>query len=773
MNKKNFSKVAWNMLSLVLALTIGMVSFLPTTNVQANEFQPATSNTDGGTKPQAPALPQANEVEVSEDSTATVTTAEEFLTAYTNENISRIELANDIDLSDGPLDKHGKKRDLQPDVRAYKLMRSVQLDGKGYTFKSTRKNQGDQFTDNNALFTLGKITGQTYTVHLQNWNAWSRGLNYIKNYDGDEIEGWQLILDNVTFKRVDSQEAATDGFDEVHRVAKLARGHIFLRNNVYMQSTGENFYAGAITVEPGAKVFGVIDYHDYSTWWFPREAAKIEKAVNIGEGAEVELSGKPRYHYNDPTRGVANENITYPAIFSHWQAINVHRGAKLKATKPGHAFEFKYQTNGKKDKYINVFEDATLEGITTKSIKNWGKDQGALDDVHSNTVGHFYAAQGSIIKFESPGNAPTVNLKNPGSTVVLDSPAEYAITNTRRAAGAQTVHVGTGGQFNINNADINVWDGTKGARNFDDEADYQWTLSTLVANDKGMAIEGTKENENVKDGPKFMDVWNTTKYSRISGQSGFPVLVFGELDPMSEAHKSYTVYADVFGRPAQAGEVYIKVYRQLPDENGNAEHSVKELIDEGFTDADGKFKFSNKNNEFFLLDSIITAEAYRFAEQWAATPITEKILDWMPPAPVTINEPITPSTRVISGTDGQPGTTIGLRVNEKRVTLSTIYKVDDDGKWEFEVPSNVELKHDDVIQVLLSTVRATTRVGIADGRGGWNGEPFGDIILPPGTRARVVAEDNFAQKSLTNVEPISTIEIEDNEIVISLRAKED
>jgi len=470
----------------------------------------------------APALPQANEVRYSEDSTAQVKNAEEFLAAYVNSAITRIELTSDIDLSHGPRERTGRLKDLQPDVARYKLLRSLQIDGHGYTLQSTRALK-DQFSDNDPLFNLGRITRQQ-TIHLKNLKVWTRGLNYIKNYDGNEVEGWQLILDDVDFqkhKHISAEDKLRkDGFDQVHRVAKLPRGQIFLRHSVKIESSGENFYVGQVTVEPGADVSGEITHHNYSTWWFVRQEAKLEKTVNIGEGAKVFLGGKPRYRNHDATQGIIAQNATYPAIFAHWQAINVHKGATLSVKKPGHTYEYRHATNGNKHKYINVFEGATIEGITTSQSGN----QGTFDDVSSTAIGHFYAAPQSVVRFISGGTSPVINLKMAGSTFELDQPAAYDIRNISELRGAKALKVGKNGYFKLAASNISVWDGTKvlawdetRERHLHGPADNSWQDVQVIARWDGQPIEGTSPNAHLQSN------WNTTKYSRISNVNNNPL----------------------------------------------------------------------------------------------------------------------------------------------------------------------------------------------------------------------------------------------------------
>jgi len=700
MNNKSIKEVVKRSIAFFFATIIGAASICGGIRLAAIQLQDENAenfnrlNYDKIKRKEAPALPQAREVDVKDWSSAKVMNAAEFLAAYTNPRISRIELSANIDLSEGPRDKRGKMKDLQPSVSNYKLMRSLQIDGKNHTLKSTRVS-GNQFVDNHSLFTLGRIVGQKQTIHLQNLDIWTRGMNYVKNYDGNEIEGWQLILDNIRFEK--KQHATTedrkrkDGFDEVHRVGKLPRGQIFLRNEVFMESSGENFYAGQITVEPGAHVFGVIDYHDYSTWWFPREAAKLDKTVNIGEGAIVELGGKPRYHYNNPAKGIANHNITFPAIYAHWQAINVYKGAKLKVTKPGHAFEFKYRTNGKKDKYINVFDGATIEGITTRNQKNWGHYQGALDDVHSNVTGHFYAGPGSTVKFTSPGKAPVINLKNKGSTFELNSPFVYDIRNTIQAANAQSIHVGQGGYFAIKEADIAVWDGTRKALNFDEPADFSWDWKTLIAGSTGRPIAGTDNDASL------LNNWHTKKYSRISGGGGSSdrdSTLNLSFDQLTDADQSYILSATLEDeRVLKEGIVTIKVTNDQDD-----------TIQIGQNDKDGTFTYTLPNDAFFTAGTTYTATGYigqtEGLEQEVVTCIT--VADVTPPTPVrTINE-IEYTARTISGFADEVGAILSLALNGKELDIDLETIVAEDGTWTFEIPHVVKLRPGDVLQVVLS-----------------------------------------------------------------------
>jgi len=657
--------------------------------------QDVLTNGDLNLNKEAPPLPQANEVAISEQSTLRVSTAEEFFNAYTNKDISRIVLTRDIDLSEGPADKHGKLKDFQTEIAKYHLTRSLQIDGNNHVLKSTSF-AGDQFAHSStlALFSLGKIGGAQQTIHLKDVDVWTRGLNYINKVSSEE--GWQLILDNARFKK-NNHDAANytypqREFDQVLRVARMPRGQIFLRNNVFMQSSGENFYAGQITVEPNATVFGEISYHDWSTWYFELDGTSFEQNVNIGEGANVELVGQPLYKHDDPNSGILHKNATFPTIYQHWQAINVHKGATLKATKPGHAYKFSHITNKNKHKEINVFEGATIEGTTTMAHL---VAHGVLDEI-GPAIGHFYAAPGSNVKFKSGGATPVVNLKKAESTFVLNQPEEYDIRNSFEQKNAKAV---IAGRFMIIKSDINVWDGTKDVgwwetreRHLSGPADYTWPYSTIVADKNGNPLAGTSQDQDL------IKTWNTTKYSRISGFGlvGNPVLQFERL---TDANKSATVNVFASNRVVtREGAIKIRVTNDKDD-----------TVFEGTNNTEGKFIFTLPNDAFFKAGTTYTATAERADGRGKAEEVaTVTVEDVTPPEPVAIDGDVLHTTDSITGTNGEPGAKVSATLRRgdngpfEILTSAQNNIVGDDGQWGFYLPADVLLQPGDELQVFLT-----------------------------------------------------------------------
>jgi hypothetical protein len=122
-------------------------------NVQANELNAQQD------------LPVAKEVRWEEESTAFVENAEEFLQALTHYPIARIVLTKDIDLTS-----------VEAKVRAHLINRSLQIDGNGFTLRTT---EGGPINDK-PTFNLGELThGKRATLHLKNLKVWTRGRKYI------------------------------------------------------------------------------------------------------------------------------------------------------------------------------------------------------------------------------------------------------------------------------------------------------------------------------------------------------------------------------------------------------------------------------------------------------------------------------------------------------------------------------------------------------------------------------------------------------------------
>jgi len=647
----------------LIALIVGVSSLF--IHVKGVEVQAA--DVEAKSRIEAPALARANEVPVTEASTAYVSSAREFADAYKAAHISRIKLENNIDI-----------RSLQGEVRGHSLKRSLQIDG-------TNPNGAD-FTlrsGGGGVFVPASLSmGETYTFHLKHVNVWDLDANY---FDNNTTEGWQLILDDTLF------ETQFEGNRKIqpYRVARLAKGHIFLRNNVRMQTTAENFYVGQITVEPNANVYGEINVINYSTWWFSEAnegVTSVDKSVNIGENAYVELIG---------TNGT-----TYPSIYLHWKEINVHKGATLKAAKPGNAFRFN-DTTGVPIKRINVFEGATIEGTST------GSGAYPILEQAGNNEAHVYAAPGSIVKLigrsDNAGN-PVVKLASKGSSFELDQPAVYDIQNKLPAANAKAIQVGAEAKFKITSTDIEVWDGTNWDANkmkADDEnvrdfsktgADAGWYRASVVANSAGKAEAGTYDPYNTdKD---LMTEWDTTKYSRITGVNGYPELAFEEL---TDADKSYVVDATVLDKPAWwEKQVTVQVRN---DKDATTQ--------EGKNDRYGKYIYIF--DSFLEAGTTYTATGYRGVPEWPVLEdVSATVRDATPPKPVKVTQKLYHTDNHVSGTDAEPGASMSVTLNGKEIDLmaepDNLNKlvIGEDGKWSFTLPDDILLQPGDVIQVFLT-----------------------------------------------------------------------
>jgi len=434
-------------------------------------------------------LVQPNEVSWTEQTTAYVTTPEDFASAYVNLGISRIKLLNDIDITK-----------VQMHIPYHRLNRSVQIDGDNYML--TTRAHGPM--NNQAVFNLTALSTKQATLHMKNIEVWTRGSTYVDSGVGGNprTAGWQLILDNARFSRHTAGRGSAQG-EQPLRVASLPSGHVFFRNHVMLETAKENVIAGQITVEQTASVHAHVS-GDASNWSFThpnKNIHTVDNTVNIGEGASVELNG---------ARGV-----NLPAIQSHWRTINVHKAASLNVNRLGNAYAFVY-TDGMAQKAINVFEGATFAATSTGNAGTALISE-ALETRRYPLTSNFYAAPGAHVKLSGKSNnvaTPLVHLRNRQSSFELDRPATYDIRNNLNRRGAKAVTVGATGRLTLNEANIAVWDASRRAADLDAPADLSWHGVTLVANAAGKAVEGSTAS--------LRDTWRTTNYARISSEVQAP-----------------------------------------------------------------------------------------------------------------------------------------------------------------------------------------------------------------------------------------------------------
>jgi len=469
----------------VLLLTNTFI-YSPTLSLHGNEAH----HTPQTSKVPTPALKQATEVSWTNSSTASVKNAAEFISAYVNENITRIKLLQQVDITK-----------VQRDVAYHQLSRPLQIDGQGHMLKTTTK----VVSPTQATFNLSRLQpGKRATLHLKNVNIGTRGGRYIDaetNIHQRSI-GWQLILDDVRFNPQQVIGSAVQ-FDRASQIASLPAGHIFLRNTVHIETTNENLIAGQITVEPNANITNKVT-GNASNWSFTqpnKDILTVDNTVNIGPGAVVELSSS-----NGPN---------YPAIQLHWRTINVHQGAGLHVSRPGNAYTFTY-TDGMPQKAIHVLTGATFIATNTSNVGAPIINE-VIAPAHLPLTSTFYAAPGSTIKLNGRSNnisTALVHLRNKQSSFELDTPASYDIRNNLNRIGTKAVIVGRDGQLSIKDTHIGVWDSTRRAANFSASPDASWYRATLIANGLGKALPGTGAPNNTTS--SLRDTWNTTKYARIS-----------------------------------------------------------------------------------------------------------------------------------------------------------------------------------------------------------------------------------------------------------------
>jgi len=635
MNRKRKSGFVVQSFTSVLACLVvlsGYVLYVGPVNVLAGEV-----NTQQD-------LPVAKEVQWDEETTEFVRNEKEFLQALTYYPIARIVLTKDIDLTS-----------VEAKVRAHLLNRSLQIDGNGFTLKTT---EGGPINDK-PTFNLGELKyGKRATLHLKNLKVWTRGRKYIYhgNATGPRSEGWQVILDNVHFN-----EKQWGGNKELAvNIVVMSRGQVFLRNKVSMVSTNDALIVGELTVEPKAKVYSDVKGAS-SNWWFghPNEGIRsVTNTINVGANADVVL------------KGAGNEN----AISGHWRTINIHNEAKIDVSRPGAAYVFQ-RTAGVREKQINVFAGATFTGSSNGLFMN--------ELPAGDLVSHFYAAPTSIVKFVGG-----VNLANKGSSFELNQPAEYDIrTSDLGGRNPQAVKIGNDSQLRIKDSDIRVWAPTLGSKDLDGRPSMVWSGSTLIADGHG-TMRGTNDPN---DGtPSLNESWNTSKYARISGVNAQLVLAF---DDLTDADNMYTVRTTIGGKPESwQGQVKLTVTN---DRDGSMQYSTSNI--------DSKFEHKLPEGQFFQAGTTYTATGYRDTPS-APTVATGSVTvrDVTPPKPVEVDAPVYDKDKTITGKKGEPGAKISVSVNGEDVALLEPAVVQPDGKWQFTLSDKTILRAGDVLQVFLT-----------------------------------------------------------------------
>lgn len=451
------------------------------------------------TYPTAPAMPVANEVVYTEESTANVSTAAEFIDAFKNNLISKIVFSNDIVFS----------RTEENALQVLYLSRSLQVDGNGFSMSLENSAAQNDYSG----FKLNRTT-EPLTVHFLNIDLKLRGRNFIDNYNlTDAGKNWQIILENADF-------GPTETGNQVQRVIVGGLAHVFLRGKVTMVSNAENFYIGQITVEENAEIYGEANFYNFSTWWFNNAGAQGD--VNIGPNASVKLK----------TLG----GIAFPAIYQHYTGIYIHKGASYIAEAEGNAVRFD-RTSGVNRKFLYVFEDASiaLSSRQSQPIMEWNTPA----DVYSAPGSEFYLIGKSVSNLNTMVRADFAY--SVGSSLVLNSPLRYDIRNDNSRYKAFNVR--NDFRFEILNSDIETWNaGNLELDKNPDNSNFLATLLTLGTK----AIEGTT--------PELLAGWDTNNYARITGLNTHPELTFDEI---TDAHKTFSVNASVLGKSSWANQVQI------------------------------------------------------------------------------------------------------------------------------------------------------------------------------------------------------------------------
>ncbi|MDT2831771.1 hypothetical protein P7H62_12515 [Vagococcus carniphilus] len=629
----------------------------------------------------------------------------DFEEAFKNNNVSKIILEADIKAP-------------EPN-KLYDRTESLELDGQGHTLEM--ENSSLNFDRLEKLADFTKKFSDSPVFHMHDIQVINN--SYVGAVEGNLGTAWAFINGNGQFGPGGSdngrrglwryrignvitphdQTKPTDNQRIGGRLINAELGEISIWGYNKIVTGAENFYTGGITYEPSTYYKGEIADYNYSTIWFMLNPQQARNSVNKNNltGTQAFDIGDNSFVYLHNT----NSGTGFPAVYEHYQLLNVGKNATYNANVPGTAVSFN-ETNAKfvaeSGAKVNLLSRS--QGASTVSLANSNSTHGTGSTIPPNNTS-FTAKEDSevyIVGNNSNQYNGIIAFNGTNQQFSLENVLNFDIRNLYNS---NFLGYGFGSEthlFKVLNSDISLW---KNISPVDGSPDIDTNNVALFS----VSPVGN-DGKVVSTDPILNTGYKRNQFKRISGFNSKPEL---EWVPVTDADLS---------QKARILLGYVPVGGSDPfDENGDAK--VKPIYADGkliaksdMTDTigntyvatsstDGYLHWTKENHQKkdyqvagknmlgtpFKVDS--NGQRYREGEESSTT-----VIDVTPPEPAKVNGTVTNVSKKIKGT-GEAKSKVSMTINgTKQTDLSGV--TDDEGNWEIELPKN-RLKKDDKVQIFL------------------------------------------------------------------------
>lgn len=361
--------------------------------------------------------------------------------------------------------------------------------------------------------------------------------------------------------------------------------------------------------------------------------------------------------------------------------------------------------------------DAIFDLQDKDSIMNIHAENGPAIDME-NYRGSIEAGRGTTFIAEGRTSGINNGIFNAGlATIKVDEPKFYDFRNNR-SGGGSIFQLNSSSSFTSTNSDLAVW--PKGS-NLDGDPSRHWSnFNYQLGGANFTTIVTTNVPSEFNTTSSSYGVSGATLYSRMSGNNARAVV--DELRVPTDA--DHAIYGHVTvpvenssSRDAWTNEAYVKVEVTKADGTkqqliGKTYGSENSLSVYGDAERAGLFKIDIPDQQLLHAgDQVEVISAWRGKEDPTSPQARlsqpedlkvskTTVFDVTPPNPAVITNAtdITNTTKQISGTNGEPGASITVKVNGSSITGSA--KVNDQGEWQFNLPAY--LQKNDVVQVFLT-----------------------------------------------------------------------
>ncbi len=631
----------------------------------------------------------------------------DFKAAFENNDVSKIILEKNITASVTNV--------------AYNRTESLEIDGQGYKLEMV--NSSLNFDDLAKPSDFTKKFSDTPVFHMHDieivnntgvgavegnlGTAWAfingRGQFGPGGAAGGRRGLWRYRIGNVITPYDENKK--TNNQRVGGRLINAELGEVSIWGYNKIVTGAENFYTGGITYEPYTYYRGEIAYYNYSTIWFMLNPAQVDNS-NVNKknltGTQKFDIGANSFVYLHNT----NTGTGFPAVYEHYQLLNVGENATYNANVPGTAVSFN-ETNAKfvaeKNAKVNLLSRSsgapTISLINSNNTHGTGSTIPPLNTSYTiNENAEFYVvgntgnANNGITQF---GNSSANNGK-----IYLNSVESFDIRNQ---SNSNFMGIGTANSlFNIVNSDISVWKNASSVDGIPDIDSANVTNFSVVPTGVNGVVTSTD--------PTLNSDFKRTQYKRISGLNSTPQLIW---EPVTDA--DYT-------QKAQILLGYVPLGGSDPfDENGDPKvipvyADARRVAQSDFTDTLGNKYTSKSQADKFLYwrkDDHEKAGYQIAGQEISGVPFRvdgnnqryrdgEKtstvVIDATPPSPAKVDTVVTTVSKKITGT-GEPDSKVTVTINDvKQNDMSSI--VDSQGNWEIAIPDK-RLKNKDKVQIFL------------------------------------------------------------------------